>query len=253
MDYCESAKIGDAMLIQEAAYDVEHQVHTLPYTKVLKIYNYCFNTSLKLKKPCYPIVVTNEDYPAKKTYIIDGFEFTIYFRVFNREKIYKILNNISKKDYSKYDFSDEDYLNLVHCLIFAKKEFAKDVIERISHLLATIEKISLKHQLDLHLPLKMMIKYHFKGNDEKIRELLTMITTAIHESKTEEIPDLEQMKAENHELKTENSDLKSENTGLKTENTQLKAENQRKDTELSQRNAEIEKLKKIISVNGIII
>lgn len=86
MDYCETAQLNGSTVIHKILYDVEHHVHELPDAKVPIIYNYCFNTSLRLKNPCYPFVATNEDYPPKLTYLVDGFDFVIYFRVFNKKK-----------------------------------------------------------------------------------------------------------------------------------------------------------------------
>ena len=39
----------------------------------------------------------------------------------------------------------------------------------------------------MHLALKMTIKYHFKGNKKKIKELLTVITKVIDSSKIDAV------------------------------------------------------------------
>ena len=267
MDYCESAKIENGTVHSKVAYDVEHQFRELPKPKVDHIHIYCFNTSLILQMPCYPIVATNMDYPSKMRFDVDGFEFTIYFRVFDKEKVYKLLNSVIQKDYSKEELSDCDYLKLIFCLVFAKKEFAKDIVEKIVFFFATIEKISLKLQIDLHLALKIMIKYHFKGNYKKIKEMITMITKAIHETKTEEIPSLENMKTENYKLKNElkqkdnalqqkDNIIQEKDNALQQKDNALQQKDnalQQKDNIIQEKDKKLKELTEILLKNGIII
>lgn len=61
------------------------------------------------------------------------------------------------------------------------------------------------------MSLKMAIKYHFDGDDEKIKELLTVITKAVHDSEIDELIGYEVKQYSNAELKAENSSLKAEN------------------------------------------
>lgn len=79
--------------------------------------------------------------------------------------------------------SEMDFLKLNHCIIFAK-----DIIEKSVNLFISIEKIKFEYQLALFLALKMMIKYHFRDNFGKTKELLTMITKAVSDSMIEEMP-----------------------------------------------------------------
>ena len=79
--------------------------------------------------------------------------------------------------------SEIDFLKLNHCIIFAK-----DIIEKTVNLFISIEKIKFEYQLVLFLALKMMIKYHFRDNFGKTKELLTMITKAVSDSMIEEMP-----------------------------------------------------------------
>ena len=79
--------------------------------------------------------------------------------------------------------SEMDFLKLNHCIIFAK-----DIIEKSVNLFISIEKIKFEYQLVLFLALKMMIKYHFRDNFGKTKELLTMITKAVSDSMIEEMP-----------------------------------------------------------------
>ena len=84
--------------------------------------------------------------------------------------------------------SEMDFIRLNHCIIFAKDYYAKDIIEKSVNLFISIEKIKFEYQLVLFLALKMMIKYHFRDNFGKTKELLTMITKAVSDSMIEEMP-----------------------------------------------------------------
>ena len=240
MDHTESVAPDGDLVQRNSIVDVEHQSNKLDFDKVKKIFDYCLNTTILHKKLCYPIVVTNYDYGKEfEDYDIEGFSFRIYFRIFNMQKVYEILNKIKQKDYTKEELSNADYINLIFCIIFAKKPYAQDVISKIAHLFATIEKIRFNHQMDLHLALKLAIKYHFRGNDEKIEEFLIMITMAIHESRVDHVTGYEVEQFSIDELKTKNSILKAE---YERQRRVLEAENERQRRVLE---AENEKQRKV--------
>lgn len=204
MDYLETIKPDNKMVQREAANNVEQQTGILNDPKIKDIFDYCLYTTIQLKKPCYAIVVTDYDYEKEyEDYVVEGFSFRIYFRIYNKNRIYKLLNMLKRKDYSKVELSNRDYIRFIYCLIFAKKEFAKEIIEELTYLFATIEKIKFVHQLDLHLALKMMIKFRFKDDLTRKEELLTMITKSVHESKHDEVTGYEVKQKSVEELKNE--------------------------------------------------
>ena len=270
MDYAESIT-PCGIVERDAANDVEHQTGKLNPDKVKIIFEYCLYTEIQLKKPCYPIVVTNHDYGKEyEDYTVEGFSFRIYFRIFNKEVIYKSLNTLMEKDYNQEVLSDADYLNLVYCIIFAKKPFAQDVIEKASYLFASIENIKFNHQLDLHMALKMAIKYYF--DDEKIEELLTVITKAVDASRMDKfggyeveqftIQELEDkisvLKAEKSkhelELSSKEKELSSKEKELSFKEKELSSKEKElssKETELSQMDARIKQLEGILQEHGI--
>lgn len=180
-----------------------------------------------------------------KTYYIEGFSLTIYFRTFNEKRVNEILNTLKGKDYNQVEMSNEDYLNFIYCIIFAKKHYAKDAIEKLVNLFISIEKINSSHQLDIHLALKMMIKYHF-DDDNKVRELLTMITKAVHESKMDEVCPYEVEQKSINELRGETSILKTELEQVKSELSQKDSEISQRDSVISQKDSEISQLKEKI-------
>ena len=235
MDYAESIAPDGKMVKRNALNDVEHQSCKLSDEKVIQIFNYCLYMTIQHKKPCYPIVVTNHDYGKEyEDFDIEGFSFRIFFRIFDKEKIYEILNTLTKKDYTKEELSSADYINLLFCIIFAKKPYAKDIIEKIAYLFATIERITFNHQLDLHLALKMTIKYHFRDDEKKVEELLCMITKAINQSWVDELEGyevkqftIEELKSKLSDLEVRNSDLEAKYSESESRNSELQAENER--------------------------
>ena len=255
MDYSESVTPKDKKEFKrDSANNVEQYTGELDPNKIEKLYEYYFYNSLKLKKPCYTTVVTDYDYGKEfKDYVVEGFSFRIYFKIFNEEKIYEMLNTLMNKDYYQEELSDAEYLRIINCITFAKKSFAQDVIEKASYLFASIEKIKINHQLDLHLALKIMIKYHFVDDDEKLEELLTVITNAVDTTRIDELDGYEVKQYTNQELKEENTKLKTENEELRVQRDAEKELRVQKDKEISQKDAEIKRLKDCILENGYVI
>jgi hypothetical protein len=263
------------MVKRDSLNDVEQQTGKLSSDKVRDIYDYCLYATIQHQKPCYPIVVTNHNYG--KTYedhIIDGFSFRTYYRIYDKKKVYKLLNTLKNKDYSKEEMSNKEFLRFAYCLVFAKKPYAKDIVEKLVNLFCSMEHLTHKQQLDLHLSLKTMIKYHFKDELKKQRRLLTMITKAVTELEHEEIIGYEskQMSIEEITLKYLKEKNRSIERGIKLEekatqlnekDNQLKeqaaqlnekdnqleeqaAQLNEKDNQLNMKDVEIDQLKKII-------
>ena len=144
---------------------------------------------------------------------------------------------MNKKDYSKEEFSKEDYVQFTYCMIFAKKPFAEDMMERLAKLFTSIENINMDFQYDLYTSLCMMIKYHF-NDDKKIRSLITMITEKMQKEELEKLSFFERIKTQLAE---------SEN-----ECEQLKSELSKKDDELSKKDKKIEHLQTLLLNNNIV-
>lgn len=114
--------------------------------------------------------------------------------------------------------------------IFTKQ---KETMERLVYLFSEINQMEPNLELDLHQILKKMIKFHFRENENKIKELLTMISESIFQKNLEGLTYKErteiQIKEKDRKLKEKDQKLKKENK----ENQKLKKE--------------IEKLKKQIN------
>ena len=142
--------------------------------------------------------------------------------------------------------SEMDFLKLNHCIIFAK-----DIIEKSVNLFISIEKIKFEYQLVLFLALKMMIKYHFRDNFGKTKELLTMITKAVSDSMIEEMPLYQRTRQKLLDAQiqiVEKDKALAENELTIAENELTIAENERI---IAEKDEEIESLKaKIKSLKG---
>jgi hypothetical protein len=221
-DLVESVLPDGEIIMQESTIGVEQQAYLITPEKTEAIYSYKHHNIKKHEKPSICVIVTNIDYKTDELLCkINSEFFTIKIIFYNQDRIDKILNTLSKKDYSTEEMSEADFLNLVHCIIFSVKDNAKETIEKIVKIFVSCEKIQDQHQLDLHLALKIMIKYRY--NDEKeIRRLLTMITRAVNEKQMERALDYEQLVLNNKELKSDKDNLEHELAKIKAENKRLR-------------------------------
>ena len=228
-DYVESVLPDGKSILKESTVGVEQQSYLVDPDKSEIIFWYKLENIKKHEKPSIPVIVTNIDYKTDELICkINGEVFNIKVIYYSPERIDKILNTISAKDYSKEEMSEADFIKLVHCLIFATKEHAEDVIKRVVNIFASCEKIQDKHQMDLHLALRIMIKYRFK-EEKELRRLLTMITRAVNENKICDFLDYQELLQKStetiSEIKSENARIKSENARIKSENAEIKSEN----------------------------
>ena len=188
MDYLEKVKFKDNKHFQEALTNVEQETGAIKDEKKGKIIEYAFGSSQQYGKFCFSFVVTNHDYKTDiLQYEVNGVKYTIYLIIFNKEKIYKILNTLKEKDYNKDEFTETDLVNFIHCLIFAKKKFAKDVVRKLVKIFTRIKNITEEMQKELSSSLCLMIKYHFT-DEKEIRRLLTMITETLPQKQQKKLP-----------------------------------------------------------------
>ena len=120
--------------------------------------------------------------------------------------------------------------------IFTKQ---KETLERLSYLFSQIDQMEPNLQLDLHQVLKKMIKFHFRDDKNKIRELLTMISESIFQKNLEGLTYKERT-----EIQMKEKDQKLKEQGIKLEEKDQKLEE--KDLKLKEKDKENQKLKKEI-------
>jgi len=175
MDYLESVLPDDERIFRQSAINSEHETGHITNAKKDKIFEYWLNGIIKLKKLVYPYVITNHDYKQDFIdYCVEGIPMRINLIIYDDKKIEELLNTLKKKDYTKEEFTGRDHVRFNHCLIFAKKPYACEVVEKLAELFATIENVTLDIRRALFKSLCRMIKYHLKDDDKK-RELITMM------------------------------------------------------------------------------
>lgn len=168
------------------------------------------------------------------------------------------------KDYNNQVLSNTDYIRFVYCLIFASKDFAKEVIEDLVYLFATIENISSTQQIDLFLAFKMIIKFRFGDDLKRKEELLEMVIKSVHESRHDELNGYEAKQKSIEELKMDYATLKAEKDNLIFEKDKVISEkdevievinrdNETMQNELDEKNVWIEKAKKVLAKNHIFL
>ena len=175
------------------------------------------------------------------------------------------------KDYNNQVLSNTDYIRFVYCLIFASKDFAKEVIEELVYLFATIENISSTQQIDLFLAFKMIIKFRFGDDLKRKEELLEMVIKSVHVSRHDELNGYEAKQKSIEELKMDYATLKAEMDNVISEKDNLifekdkvisekdevieviNRDNETMQNELDEKNVWIEKAKKVLAKNHIFL
>lgn len=197
IDFLESVLPDNEIIKKESSVYLGQETGRISDDKIGAIFNYCLSSTISLKKPCYPFVATNYEYDVDfLVREIEGFLLKIYLIIFDKEKIYEILNTLNSKDYSKEEFSESDYLQSIYILVFSKKPYACDVIEKLIKIFLAIENIIPEYQNDLYLAICMMVKYHFRDDNDKIEELITMMTEVMQDEVLQKLPVREKDKIE---------------------------------------------------------
>ena len=237
--------------------NVEHQTYPIR-EKVESIYDYKLYLIHKTNIPSNSIVMTNID-PGKDEIFCKSHDqiFKLKVNVVTREKISKRLKKLKNKIKKKKKLTQKDAMYFAYIAIFTKQ---KETMVRLAYLFSQIDQMEPNLQLDLHQVLKKMIKFHFREDINKIRELLTMISESIFQKNLEgltykertEIQKKEKdQKLEEKDQKLEEKDEKLKEQGIKLEEKDQKLEEkdeklEEKDLKLKEKNKENQKLKKEI-------
>ena len=117
------------------------------------------------------------------------------------------------------------------------------VFIEISQLFSQINQIEPDLELDIHHILKKMIKEHFKDEENKCRELLTMISKSIFKKNLEGLTYKEKTEIRMNDL---NQQIEQKDQQIEQQGHQL----EQKDEENKKLKKEIEQLKQQISNQG---
>ena len=251
MDYLEKVIIKDNEVFNEALTNLEHETKSIKKGKKDIIFEFVYKTMFHYGKFCYSYVATNHDYKEDTIhYEKDGAICIMHLIIFNKEKIYKILNTLNEKDYIKNEFTETDLVNFIHCLVFAKDEFAKDVVRKLVKLFTRIKNITEEMQKELSSALCLMIKYHFT-DEKEIRRLLTMITESLPQTQQENLPF--QVKLQNRLAKKDDTIAEMSNALDQKDNTIAERDNTiaEKDKVIEKEIREKEFFKALLDENNI--
>ena len=145
-----------------------------------ELYDYDLATIIPYGRRVFHIAVVNYDPGVEETTVyVNGHPIKIYYRVFDKNRIWNVLNNLKTKDYTEKEMTESEYIEFAHCIANATQPYSKEYLEECADLFTTIEKIHPDYQKKLHLSLKVMIKSEFSDDYEKTEKLLTMITQAL--------------------------------------------------------------------------
>ena len=230
--------------------NVEHQTYPIR-EKVESIYDYKLYLIHQTNIPSNSIVMTNID-PGKDEIFCKSHDqiFKLKVNVVTREKISKRLKILKNKIKNKKGLTQKEAMYFAYIAIFTKQ---KETMERLAYLFSQIDQMEPNLQLDLHQVLKKMIKFHFRDDKNKIRELLTMISESIFQKNLEGLTYKErteiQMKEKDQKLKEQGIKLEEKDEKLKEQGIKLEEKDQKleeKDQKLEEKNKENQKLKKEI-------
>ena len=159
--------------------NVEHQSTELTDEKIKTIYEYKLSLIHDTLLPSTSIVITHIDPGERVQYFYSHDQvFLIIFIVITREEIYERLNILKNKINNNETLTEEESLNFSFIATFVDDEVGKEVMEELCELFDKT-KLDTRLKCELHFVLKKMIKHHFKNDENKIREMLTMITQGI--------------------------------------------------------------------------
>lgn len=238
-DFVQSTRIINGVF-EYVTIVLEHQSTELDDNKIKTILRYLIEKTIMFKRPCHIYILTGQDYPPYKDFTIDYYRFSVNFIVYDEDKIQKTLNTLSNKDYSKEELSEVEFLDFLYCIILANRDIAKEVIKKSITIFDSMKNINEEYKREIYFTLTVMIRHHFKNDENKKRELITMIVkssgiqpdkyytyenTVLYGKKLQ--TQYDEATAKITELNDENIELTNKNTELTNENTELIDENKR--------------------------
>lgn len=206
--------------------NVEHQTYPINDEKVETMYDYKLFLIYKTNIPSNSIVMTNMDLGKEIIYCESHDQiFKLHLNVVTEEKISKRLTILNDKITNNQELSQKEVMYFVYISIFVKEKHAKETMEKIANLFSRIKKIEPNLELDIHQILKKMIKFHFRDDLDKCRELLTMISKSIFQKNLEGLTYKERaelrMKKLNQQIDEKNQQIEEKDQEIEKKNQQI--------------------------------
>lgn len=231
---CAQLVMPKGNLTCESTINVEHQSYPIIDKKVGIIYDYKLFLIHQTNIPSNSIVMTNIDI-GQEVLLCESHDqtFKLHVKVVTEEEISKRLTILKDIIKNKKKLPQKETIYFAYIAIFVKDKYSKEIMIELSELFSQINHIEPNLELDIHQILKKMIKEHFKNDEIKCRELLTMISESIFQKNLEgltykerteiRIKDLnqqiEQKDQQIEQKETENEKLKKEIEQLKKQIT----------------------------------
>lgn len=202
MDYACIIVLEEGSKLEVAA-DIEQQSDLPNYDKTGAILNYSTYLTIKTKLPSLRVVITHKK-PKKEVidHIYEGYPVRIYYIYVSPEKITQRLNILEDKISNNEILSEEESMNFPYIAIFADED-AKNIMEKLTKLFTQIEDIDYYLKIDISYVITNMIKYHFKDDVEKQKELLYMIAKVLDEYQFDKLTSLDKVVYERDILQKE--------------------------------------------------
>ncbi len=219
----------DGIITQKSVSNVEHQSELPKPVKIDAIFDYRIGIVHENNICPFSIVITNID-PGEKLqcYESHGQIFYIYYIYVDSEEIRKRLSILTDIVKSSKVLSQSEALNFAYIAIFVKNDEAKEILEKLAQLFRDAKIKEDELQMDLHHVLKKIIRYQIT-DENKIKELLTVITQAITPEEYEKLTshqktilDLEEQKQICIQQQQENAKKDEIIAQLKKENAKIK-------------------------------
>ena len=237
--------------------NVEHQTYPLKDEKVEVIYDYKIFLIHQTNIPSNSIVMTNMDI-GQEVLLCESHDqtFKLHVNIATHEEITKRLTILKDIIKDKKKISQKEGMYFAYIAIFVK-DYSKKIIIEISQLFSQINQIEPDLELDIHHILKKMIKEHFKDDENKCRELLTMISKSIFKKNLDGLTYKEKteirMNDLNQQIEQKDQQIEQQGHQLEQQGHQLEQKDQQieqKDEENKKLKKEIEQLKQQISNQG---
>ena len=242
----------DKTLPYQSTINPEQQTTPVTPDKKDSMYNYKLQLIFKHKRPALNVVVTNigdEDHTV--IYESHGDAYKVYVRVFSDKEISQRLNTLKDNIKNKKELSEIEVLDFAYILMFAQENKAKAYTQDIAELFKEVKYFDMTMQFEIHYVLKKLIRLHFRDDKNKTRELLTMITKAIHPDAIDNLTTFEKMAKKVEIMDNQLTQRDDEINSIRKDLSQKDEELSQKDEELSQKEYEIRKLKNKLEENNI--
>lgn len=169
----------------------EQQTTPVSPRKKERMYDYKLHMSIKYKLVAVNVIVTNiGSGDHEEIYETHGDAYKVYFRVYTDEEISERLitleSNINKQKY----LDEIEALDFANILLFAQDHKAKKYTLEIVELFCKARYLDTGIQLDIYYVFKKLIRLHFRDDEKKTREVLTVVIKAMHPELLDELPTL---------------------------------------------------------------